>query len=345
MDAMPFTPVPVAPPPLTGLDPLSLPADRHPVAVYLASHAPNSRRALRHALELAARLLTGGHFTADGLPWQALRYQHMQALRTALLDAKRLDGTPHAPATANLALTAVRGVLREAAQLGLMSFEEEARTGRVKPVPGRRRPAGRMLTADELTRLFFICGTDPRPAGARDAALLAVLTLCGPRRSELIALDLADYDAMAGTLRVRRGKGRKERVLVGNAQMVQALAEWLEVRGPMPGPLFLPLTKGGRLCWRRLTDKSVSWILQVRAEQAVVHDFSPHDLRRTCISNLLDSGADLVTVSELAGHASVTTTAKYDRRGEAAKRAAMLKMTIPHVSRRGLARDQNAGAA
>jgi integrase/recombinase XerD len=345
MSAVALTPVPVALPPLTGLDPLPLPADRHPVAVYLASHAPNSRRALRHALELAARLLTGGRFTADVLPWHALRYQHMQALRTALLDAKRLDGAPHAPATANLALTAVRGVLREAAQLGLMTFEEEARTCRVKPIPGRRLPAGRMLTADELTRLFVICGTDPRPAGARDAALLAVLALCGPRRSELVHLDLADYDATAGTLRVRTGKGNKERVLVGNPQMVQALAEWLEVRGPMPGSLFLPLTKGGQLCWRRLTDKSVSWILQVRAAQAVVPDFSPHDLRRTCISNLLDSGADLVTVSELAGHASVTTTATYDRRGEAAKRAAMLKMTIPHVSRRALPHDQKAGAA
>jgi integrase/recombinase XerD len=322
---------------------MSLPADRHPVAVYLASHAPNSRHALRHALELAARLLTGGRVTADGLPWHALRYQHMQALRTALLDAKRLDGRPHAPAPANLALTAVRGVLREAAQLGLMTFEEEVRACRVKPIPGRRLPAGRMLSADELTRLFFVCGTDPRPAGARDAALLAVPTLCGPRRSELISLDLADYDATAGTLRVRSGKGNKERLLVGNPQMGQALAEWLEVREPRPGPLFLPLTKGGKLCWRRLTDKSVSWILQVRASQAAVRDFSPHDMRRTCISNLLDSGADLVTVAELAGHASVTTTAKYDRRGEAAKRAAMLRMSIPHVSRHALQR--KAGAA
>jgi site-specific recombinase XerD len=73
-----------------------------------------------------------------------------------------------------------------------------------------------MLITDELTRLFFICGMDPRPAGARDAALLAVLTLCGPRRSEVVALDLADYDAAEGTLRVRTGKGNKERRLIGN---------------------------------------------------------------------------------------------------------------------------------
>jgi integrase len=273
------------------------------------------------------------------LPWR------QAALRAALLNAPRLDGTPYAPSMGNLCLTAVRGVLKECARLGLMTYEQEARARDVKPIPGRRLPAGRMLSSDELTRLFFICGTDPRPAGARDAALLAVLTLCGPRRSELIALDLSDYDATAGTLRVRSGKGNKERLLVGNAQMAQALDEWLEVRGPLPGPLFLPLTKGGRLCWRRLTDKSVSWILQVRASQAVVNDFSPHDMRRTCISNLLDAGVDLVTVAELAGHASVTTTAKYDRRGEAAKRAAMLRMHIPHVSRHAFDRERQAGAA
>jgi integrase/recombinase XerD len=277
--------------------------------------------------------------------WWTIEYQHMAALRAALLDAQRLDGTPHAPSMGNLCLTAVRGVLKECARLGLMTYEQEARARDVKPIPGRRLPAGQMLSSDELTRLFFICGTDPCPAGARDAALPAVLALCGPRRSELISLDLADYDATAGTLRVRSGKGNKDRLLVGNPQMGQALAEWLEGRGPRPGPLFLPLTKAGHLCWRRLTDKSISWILQVRAEQAMVNDFSPHDLRRTCISNLLDSGADLVTVSELAGHASVTTTATYDRRGEAAKRAAMLKMSIPHVSRHVLQRERKAGAA
>jgi integrase/recombinase XerD len=165
-------PTPLSPP-LLRWEAHAIPADRHPVAVYLASHAPNSRHALRHALELAARLLTGGRVTADGLPWHELRYQHMQALRTALLDAKRLDGRPHAPATANLALTAVRGVLREAAQLGLMSFEEEARTGHVKLIPGRRLPAGRMLSADELTRLFFICDTAGEVSASHAAALSA----------------------------------------------------------------------------------------------------------------------------------------------------------------------------
>jgi hypothetical protein len=121
MNVAGFTPVVVAPSPLTGLDPRSLPADRHPVAVYLASHAPNSRHALHHALELAARLLTGGRLMAAAVAWWTLEYQHLAALRAALLDARRLDGTPHAPSTGNLCWTSVRGVLKECARLGLMT--------------------------------------------------------------------------------------------------------------------------------------------------------------------------------------------------------------------------------
>jgi integrase/recombinase XerC len=141
MTSLDAFPAPVALPPVTGVDAIPLPADRHPVAVYLASHAPKGRHALRHALALAARLLTGGRVTAEAIPWHELRYQHMQALRSALLDARRLDDRPHAPATANLALTAVRGVLREATRLGLMTREEEFRARDVKAMPGRRLPA------------------------------------------------------------------------------------------------------------------------------------------------------------------------------------------------------------
>jgi hypothetical protein len=84
MSSAGLTPVVVAPPPLTGLDRLPLPADRHPVAVYLASHAPNSRHALRHALELAARLLTGGRLLAAAVAWWTIEYQHMAALTEAM---------------------------------------------------------------------------------------------------------------------------------------------------------------------------------------------------------------------------------------------------------------------
>jgi site-specific recombinase XerD len=302
----------------------SFPPDRHPVAVYLARLAPSSRRPMRSALEDAARILTSSHLTAEQLHWQHLARQHLIALRSEL-------ATTYAPSTANRILTAVHSVLKECWELGYMSSEHQRRAGTIPPIRGQRLPKGRMLTADQLGRLFRACAQDPSPAGRRDAAMLGILCGAGPRRTELVNLDLEDYDPATGALTVRQGKGNKDRRLFPAHGAGQALREWLAVRGELAGPLFVPISTRGRLLARRLTDKAMTWILQSRATQAGVAAFSPHDLRRTFISTLLDAGADLATVADLAGHANIATTAKYDRRGEAAKRKAAALLTIPFV--------------
>ena len=92
---------------------------------------------------------------------------------------------------------------------------------------------------------------------------------------------------------------------------------WLALRGDTPGPLFWPVTKGGKLRPRRLSAQAMLYVTRRRGRGAGVERFSPHDLRRSFISDLLDAGADLSTVQKLAGHAQVQTTARYDRRGPA----------------------------
>ena len=101
------------------------------------------------------------------------------------------------------------------------------------------------------------------------------------------------------------------------------------MRGPEPGPLFVPVLKSGRMVVRRLIPHAIYKMLGKRAQQAGVKAFSPHDLRRTFVSDLLDAGADIATVQQLAGHAGIATTVKYDRRGEAAKRRAVELLHVP----------------
>lgn len=97
--------------------------------------------------------------------------------------------------------------------------------------------------------------------------------------------------------------------------------------------MLLPIRKEGELQWRRMTPQAVLMIVRKRAESAGVERFSPHDFRRTFCSDLLDSGVDIVTVQKLAGHASPSTTAKYDRRGEETKRKAMEHLDIAYTKR------------
>ena len=96
------------------------------------------------------------------------------------------------------------------------------------------------------------------------------------------------------------------------------------------------MTKGGKLRPRRLSAQAMLYVTRRRGRGAGVERFSPHDLRRSFISDLLDAGADLSTVQKLAGHAQVQTTARYDRRGETAKQQAADLLHVPYSSRRTL---------
>jgi site-specific recombinase XerD len=154
----------------------------------------------------------------------------------------------------------------------------------------------------------------------------------GLRRAETVRLDVADYDAATGALAVRHGKGRQQRVVYATNGSRAALDAWLSIRGDVPGALFLPVTRHGRLrAAERLTPHAVfAWLTRMHA-RAGVRPCSPHDLRRSFISDLLDLGADISTVQKLAGHKSPSTTSKYDRRGEVAKQRAAALLNPPYV--------------
>jgi integrase len=110
-----------------------------------------------------------------------------------------------------------------------------------------------------------------------------------------------------------------------------AFDAWLEVRGHGAGALFGRAVRGGRVGERRLADEGVAVILRDRTSAAGIVPFTPHDMRWTYIFELLDAGADLATVQKMVSHESVTTTASYDRRGDAAKRKAADLVHVPFL--------------
>lgn len=303
---------------------------QNPALVYLASLAPGSRRTMTDALSLIAGILTNDQAGIETLPWRDLRYPHTMAVRAVL--AQR-----YSFATANKMLSALRGTLKAAWRLEQMTAEEYQRAIDVPRVQGETLPAGRSLSIGEIVSLMDVCRRDKKPAGARDAALLSLLYGCGLRRAEVAALALSDYNSTDGTLKIS-GKRNKQRLVPVVGGAANAVNAWLAVRGDSPGALFVATKKGGKL---RLTPDSTGLIpgmtaqaiyllLIERAKQCGVAPFSPHDFRRTFVGDLLDRGADIATVQKLAGHANVTTTARYDRRGETAKRRAAELLHVPY---------------
>lgn len=300
--------------------------ERNPAAVYLAGLAPGSRRAMHQALNVIAALLSSGHAEALTFSWHQLRYQHTAAVRAQLAER-------YAAATANKMLAALRGVLRASWRLGQISAEDYQVACDIGAIRSETLPAGRNVSIGELASIMGVCAVDTGPLGIRDSAICALLYGCGLRRAELVALDTGDYDPVDGTLRIQ-GKRNKQRLVpvVGNVQ--EALHDWLQMRGSESGPLFVRIYRGGHLSPQsRLTTQAVYTILAARARQAGVKPFSPHDLRRTFVGDLLEAGADIVTVQKLAGHSNVTTTARYDRRGEATKRKAAKMLHVPYFKR------------
>ena len=301
----------------------------NPVGAYLASLAsPHSRRRMRIALEKAAEVLG---YELDGLPWEDLRPSHLEYMRTAIAGEQ-------SRASANLALTAMKQVmLRAWRDFELVDAERYTRIMTVKGAPKRGEDVltGREITPGEIAAMSAVCSQDQTAVGARDAAILALAVSGGLRRSELAGLQVGDLDDDGEQITVTvLGKGRKRRTVILDNGAADALRDWIRIRGDSPGALFWSGRKGGRLTrGHGMSAQAIYDVLLRRAAEAGISKaLTPHDFRRTFISNGLDV-ADAVTVAKLAGHSNVSTTMRYDRRGDRAKRAAAASLHFPYQRR------------
>jgi integrase/recombinase XerC len=177
--------------------------------------------------------------------------------------------------------------------------------------PKRQKTIPAYLTVDEIFRLLDSIESDALLA-ARNRAMFETLYSCGIRVSELTGLDVFDIDAPAATVRVF-GKGGKERMVPIGRPALEAIDRYRErlraetgIGVDRNGPVFLNRQR------QRLTPRSVARILKkLAAACGIATPISPHGLRHTFATHMLDAGADLRSVQELLGHQNLSTTQKY----------------------------------
>ena len=199
-------------------------------------------------------------------------------------------------------LSALRSFFRYLVREGVLSVNPAEAVA----TPKRSRYLPKTLSVDEATALMER-GHGVTTLALRDRAFLELLYSSGLRVSELTGLDVGGLDLREKLVRVL-GKGRKERIVPVGAKAHAALVAYLEARGTAGDdqPLFTN-HRGGRL-----TPRSVQRHLKTRLLKAgVLKDISPHALRHSFATHLLDGGADLRAIQELLGHASLSTTQRY----------------------------------
>ncbi len=234
--------------------------------------------------------------------------------------ARLREGDEHHPplsaSSAARTVVAVRGFHKFAVRDGLASHDPAAAVR--PPTPAKRLP--KALPLADVEAILAAAGAPGTPLALRDRALLEVLYGTGARISEATGLDVDDVDPVDGVVRLR-GKGGKERLVPIGRYALAAVDAWLVRARPAVladartadrsaagarGALFLN-ARGGRL------SRQSAWAVLVKAAEraGVTADVSPHTLRHSFATHLLDGGADVRVVQELLGHASVTTTQVY----------------------------------
>jgi integrase/recombinase XerD len=265
--------------------------------------APNTLSSYRRDLRRYLAHLAGRDLTAPP--------DVTEADVSSFLVTLREGDEEHPPLAANSAgraVVAVRGFHRFLLREGLVTVDPAR--GVRPPPPAKRLP--KAISVEEVEALLTAAGADETPRAVRDRALLELLYGSGARISEAVGLDVDELDLSSGTVRLL-GKGSKERIVPLGSYAREAVSAYLVRARPglvaagAGSPALFLNARGGRL------SRQSAWtVLRAAAERAGLRkEISPHTLRHSFATHLLDGGADVRVVQELLGHASVTTTQVY----------------------------------
>ena len=242
--------------------------------------------------------------------------------RGAALDSGGAEADPDAITTDHIRgylSEAMRTLTRATVQRRLFAIKaffrwRETMAGAASPARALRSPRTQrrlpaILSEDDVRRLLEADAEEPSPAALRDRAILETLYSSGLRVSELVGLNWRDIDDDVGMVLVRSGKGNKDRMVPIGEPALDALKAWrraMPVAWELDGPVITNL-RGGRL-----TTRAVENILAQRIVAAGLGaSITPHGLRHCFATHMLNSGADLRSIQEMLGHASLATTQRY----------------------------------
>lgn len=286
--------------------------DVNPAKMYLTNlSSRGSRDTMRNALRAIARILEYEHW--EDIDWAKIEYKHTAYTRSKLIEKG------YAAATINRHLTCLRGVIKEAWRLGVISAERRDRASDLKKVYGNSARLGRVVTIEEQRIIARACIENPKPIGRRDYAILNVARL-GLRSIEISRLNLSDCKQKS--LQVF-GKGNKYRPVPLPTWCRQALDDWIAVRGDNEGALFTSVKAGTCVTMNRLRPDSISRRIKEIALNNGLTGVTSHCFRFTFVSESLDRGLDILSVQRAVGHSTPTMTARYDLRGQGTLRDTM----------------------
>jgi integrase/recombinase XerD len=304
--------------PLLTVSGVQLAPEVDPVRKFLALR--KSPRTVQTMIEAFVRIGALYGVPAEDVAWHQLRRLHTDDVLIRLKQA-------YSARTVNVTLCALRGVLRCAWTAELMSTDDYTRAVGIENLEVQRLPKGRGLGDDEIGHIMAYCrargpeGCD-WPKSAYGSFLLVVVALmlaAGLRASEVSRLTVGSYDRRSRQLRFV-GKRDKEAIVPLDDEVIELLEQWLSVRAELdliePAPLVVRVRQDGKVGLRTmlLNRRKLEHLCKQIARKALGDKFSPHDLRRTFCTDLLEDGTDLGIAQRLMRHESPVTTALYDRR-------------------------------
>jgi integrase len=233
-------------------------------------------------------------------------------LSRALLMEYRTSMENLSPSTINVRMSAIRKLVGEARQNGLIGLEEAASLTDVPNVRQTGRRLGNWLTREQAKELLAVPDRS-KLKGKRDYVIIALLVGCALRRQELASLKIEDIQLREGRWVIidLRGKGGRIRTVAVPIWVKQGIDVWIAAANIDKGRLLRPLSKSGKMVGDELGDWAVWSVVEQSSKQIGIEHFGAHDLRRTCAKLCRRNGGDLEQIKFLLGHSSIQTTERY----------------------------------